>query len=659
LTGFLAGQVPRTLAWLEEYFGTPYPYPKLDFIVVPEYAYGAMENPGAVVARPELALIDPASATPSQKGTVAHVLAHELAHMWFGDMVTMQWWDDFWLNEAFAEWVSRKAMGDLWPDLAPDFRDLDLVRWVLAEDGLPSTRPVRVEVDPAAVFETSSRMATDKGAVVLAMMEAHLGAEAVQEGVRAYLSAHEWKNATASDLFSKLGESTGQDVEALLTPFLDQPGAPLVKVVMGEEGKVTLRQTRYGAYGVEVAPASWQVPMTLKYADAAGVHTHSLLLTEAEQVVDLGETAPLWVFPNANGVGYFAWSQPPEALETLVAASSEHLSPLERAALLHNLALLRDSGEIKGGDLLRLLLQFEGETEPSVVARLLRHLRLLEEFAPEEEEGEEEGEEGEEEEEKDEDEEEEEIDPVKAYVHAMARPALDQIGFEQKPGEAPTVIELRPKLLHWLGHLGEDEEVIAWARKTTASFFRDGPVPPSLARVAVLMYAEGADTVFQDKMIARWRKGTDPKLKELYLAAMATVSGAEPRDHALAFALSEDLGFYETLTIVMHVLDEEENRDAGLEWGMAHHDEIAGRLPPTWVPHLARFGEGCSMERFEKAKAFYGDPARAVTGTDQHIAEVGESVAACVAQKELHGPSVAAFLEEYKKAVEEAAEEEE
>jgi len=664
LTGFLAGEVPRSLAWLETYFGTPYPYPKLDFIVIPEYSFGAMENPGAVVARTELALLDPASATPSRKVTIAWVMAHELAHMWFGDLVTMKWWDDFWLNESFAEWVSRKAIRDLWADYAPAFRDVDLAQRVLGQDGLPSTRPVRVEVDPTAVFESMGPLATDKGALVLAMVEAWVGADKFQAGVRSYLSAHSWGNAGTADLFSALREATGQDVEAVLTGFLDQPGAPLIRLAIGADGAVTLTQTRYLVYGAEAATSpTWKVPMTLKYADASGVHTHSLLLAGAEQEVDLGESAPAWVFPAAEGVGYFVWSESPEAIGALVDASGEHLSPLERGALLADLALLRDNGEVKGGDLLRLLLKFEGETEPSVVERLLAHLRFLDEIVPEE--AEEEAGEGEEaaEDEKAgeaEDEGEEPVDPEAAYVGALARPALDHIGLQPSPDEPPTVTELRPKLLFVLGDMGEDEEVLAWADTAAASFLEDpGSVPASLARVALFLHAEKADTAFQDKLIALWRESADPQLKDLCLNAIGRVKTPEGREKALAFALSEEVGFADTVTIVMSAFHDEEDKDAGLEWAMAHNDEITSRLPPFWVPFLVEFGDGCSEARFQKAKAFYGDPARAVTGTQQHVTQVGEEVAACVAQKKLHGPSVVAFLEAYAKEIEAAREAEE
>ena len=230
----LAGEAVRTtpplLAALERYFGRPYPYEKLDLIAVPEFWPGAMENPGAITFRDTILLLDARGASAAQREAHVTINAHELAHMWFGDLVTMEWWDDLWLNESFASWMGDKAAEEAFPELRTAVSDVATLQGAMVTDARLSTRAIRQPVSALDnLLQAADTLAYQKGEAVLGMVEAWVGPEAFRKGVLDYLAAHEWKNASAADLWRALGKAAGKDVGGVLATFLDQPGIPLVE----------------------------------------------------------------------------------------------------------------------------------------------------------------------------------------------------------------------------------------------------------------------------------------------------------------------------------------------------------------------------------------------------------------------------------------------
>ncbi|HTQ79167.1 MAG TPA: M1 family metallopeptidase, partial [Thermoanaerobaculia bacterium] len=324
---------PPLLAGLERWFDQPYPYRKLDLVAVPEFWPGGMENPGAIFFAEPVLLLD-AKASDKERETTARIIAHELAHMWFGDLVTTAWWDDLWLNESFADWMADKITDQTFPAWRGGALASGDINTVMQHDARPSTAAVRQPVmSPTSLLQNVS-VAYGKGKAVLGMFEAYVGPEAFRGGVNSYLRAHAWGNATASDLWTAVSQAAGQDLSPAMASFLDQPGLPLVRAELLKDGRVHLSQERFLSGGATAAPLLWQVPVGIKYGDGQTVHSRTVLLAGREQTVSLPEGSTVsWVLPDLSALGYYRWSLPEAQLTALAAAAAERLTAEERINL--------------------------------------------------------------------------------------------------------------------------------------------------------------------------------------------------------------------------------------------------------------------------------------------------------------------------------------
>jgi len=292
LTDFSIKTTPPLMAAFEKYFDSPYPYDKLDLIAVPEFWAGAMENAGAITFRETILLRDPQKLTLSQRRSTAGVIAHELAHMWFGDLVTMAWWDDLWLNESFATWMGNKVCDEVFPEYEVGLNEIGSIHGAMNGDARPSTQQIRQPTGSTDNLLSNIGVIYNKGQAVLMMFEEWMGADLFQKGIRLYLKKHAWGNATADDLWAALSEASGREIGPTMNTFIEQPGVPLISVNMTSTGEIEINQSRFSNYGDTVGYAStlvWQVPMTVKYYDGNSVRTHSLLLTEKKTIIQIAE----------------------------------------------------------------------------------------------------------------------------------------------------------------------------------------------------------------------------------------------------------------------------------------------------------------------------------------------------------------------------------
>ena len=344
-----------SLEFFERYYGLPYPGDKLDLLAIPDFAAGAMENLGAVTFRETALLVDEAAASHTELERIADVVAHEIAHMWFGDLVTMVWWNGIWLNEAFATFMELLAV-DAWK---PDWR-----RWVtfgvsraaaMSVDGLQNTRPIEFEVrapqDCEAMFDL---LTYEKGASVLRMLEQHLGSDVFRDGVRLYLDRHRFGNAETTDLWKALAEAARQPIPEVMDGWIFHPGYPLVTVEPSGAG-VRLSQRRF-TY-LEGAPEGrWQVPIVLRAAVKRGEVGKHLLLDDQELVVPLPAAAD-WVVVNAGGHGFYRVRYAPVLLKKLLGALGR-VAPIERFNLVSDCFALTQSGVMSAPDYLDLTARF-------------------------------------------------------------------------------------------------------------------------------------------------------------------------------------------------------------------------------------------------------------------------------------------------------------
>jgi len=619
----IAAEAPRALGELEEWFGAPHPFAKLDFVTVPEFAYGAMENPGAIVVA-ESATTPPDQRTEEDAEWTAHVVAHELAHLWFGDLVTMEWWDDLWLNESFAEWMAAKVQRLVHPEQGGEVTRVAGLAAMIREDGRSSARPLRTTVDPEAVFETVNFAVFPKGEALLDMVEAWIGADAMREGIRAHLATHAWGNATAEDLFDALSAASGHDVGPVLEAYLDMPGAPRLRFETGREGTVRVAQDVYAIDG-DTAPygGPWIVPVRLRIGLPDGSTTIvTRLVGPGSERLELPDHR--WIHPAADGIGYYAWSLDDADLGRLLAAVPE-LSAPERMSVLTSLQLELSAGERSLPEVWSLLSAFEGEHDPDVVLEIhnlvtrVAITRVMNDAALQ--------------------------GRADAWIRDRLRPLLAALG-PATPGEPGRLQSLRITLL---GSLAEADDRDARARSMALgeqALARPAEIEAAWAEWGLGGLARYGPPGTGERLAAAAKAETDPRRKARVLVAYGLVEGPAGLEAAFAHAADPTVPASEMWAVLSGVLErkDEQERDLVLDLAMQYDDAIRDKLSPTELADLVRFGQGCSLERAGDAAAFYGDKDRAVPGIDHASRSVKAVVAECRARVANDGPEIRRLL---------------
>ncbi|MGH7731787.1 MAG: M1 family aminopeptidase [Candidatus Eiseniibacteriota bacterium] len=620
-----AAVAPPVLAALEKYFGRPYPYEKLDLIAVPEFAAGAMENAGAITFRDEILLVDPGKASVRQRQRLASITAHEMAHMWFGDLVTMDWWDDLWLNESFASWMGDRITHQVFPQYNTPVRELTGTQFAMNTDAGLTTRAIRQAVDAFAnIDRLFDELSYQKGQAVLGMLESWLDPQVFRRGVIAYLEEHAGKNATAFDLWRALSAAAGRDVTPATLSFLDQGGVPLVSSEVQSDGTVRLRQRRFLNHGVQAPPAAWKIPVTLRYSDGRQIHTQNVMLEDAEQTVKLDKTsAPAWVHPNAGERGYYRWFTPLPMLETLAASGPKVLDARERVGFMNNLSALFDAGLIGGDDYLRTLERFADDPAPEVVTSLVNRLeRVHEVFITPDLAG-----------------------PFTSTVRRMLRPSIKRFGIEKSRGEPEAVSLMRPVLLAALGVRGNDPEILEWGRAAARRYLdRPDSVDPSVAGAALNLAARDGDLALYESYRLRFESAKVPSERARFLAALGHFRRSDVMVRALDYVFIGPLRPQEILTIPINVAEGDELKRRVWRWFTAHYDVIVKRIPPFYLPSLPGFGRGCDQARIAEAREFFSAPAADLPGTQEELAKVIERNTDCVGLRERETPSVSTYL---------------
>jgi len=626
--GKLAAMAAETtaplLAALEEWFGQKYPFAKLDLVAVPEYSSGAMENPGLVTYVDIILLTGPEGASQAARGRYVDVTAHELAHMWFGDYVTMRWWDDLWLNEGFADWLGPKIADQVYPQFGIANEQVASLQGTLSTDARPSAPAVRRPVTRAKDVFTNADLTYAKGRAVLAMVEQWLSPEVFRQGVRDYVAAHPWGNAGAADLWQALAGASHQDVAGVMGSFLDQPGAPLltVEVVDAERGVLEVAQQRFLAMGSQAPAQSWKVPFVLTWSDGAHTRTRPFLLAAAKERYELGG-AVRWVFPNGGGRGYYRWRIAPEALRELAAAAPQRLDVRERIALLGNAAALLDAGLLGGDRYLDVVQAAAADPEPDVLDAVLEALGRVEAAFLDETLAE----------------------PFGAFVRRTLAPVVARIGALPRPGEPVSVALLRPKLLVWLGDEGRDPEVRALATRLAGDYLRDpASVDPGLVGTALALAAIEGDEARFETYRGRFETAESSEERSRFLTALGHFRRPELAARALAYTISGPLRPQELRWVPFAVFADVASRDRLFAWVTESWTPLSTRLPPDRVPSLTTFAGGCSTERLATARAFFGAPERKSPAIDARMARVADQVGECAALKEREGVRVGKWL---------------
>ncbi len=616
-----ATQSAPLLKSLERYFGRPYPYAKLDLIAAPEFLYGAMENAGAIVFADRSLLLDPTRASPEQRSRIFSVMAHEMAHMWFGDLVTMKWWDDLWLNESFATWMADKVMDDVHADDREGVNALFSIQRAFTTDSRLSTRAMRGKIEGATTLgETASDLTYNKGGAVLTMFERWVGPDKFRAGVLDYLKAHEWANAEGRDLWLAIGKQSGEDVDGAMKTFLDQPGVPLVTLEQAGGGKVRLSQRRFLSVGDAPAETQlWRIPVILRYPVGREVRTLRVWLTRPDTTVELGVTAmPAWIMPNAGASGYYRWRVPESMRDALIAARGS-LSERERMDLIFNFTAQLHAGAEHGERYLQMIAALADDPEPEVLRADMESLddsrialttaRSATAFA--------------------------------TYVRATFEPPLRRIGLAPRRDELPGVSSSRALLLRLLGDAGQSSWVLAYA-ESLSQVYRKSPtsVPPSLVDQAIVLGARRADAATFEDYRHRFETARVPSDRALYLVGIGSFRDPALRASALEYTLKGPLRPQETqvipaamsqngLTLANARGSGGEFSDDVMKWTLGHWDELVARMPPNFASRNLRLTGGCSQEREAELKQFFSDPKRSGPGIQATLRRLCDAMEEC------------------------------
>jgi alanyl aminopeptidase len=578
-----------------------------------------MEHPGAVTFADGILLLDEKTATPSQRSLMARVMAHELAHMWFGDLVTMAWWDDLWLNESFADWLGDKITAEVLPETRVAVTEMgDLHRAMETDRRRASVAVRRPVADPNDLLR-SIGIVYNKGKSVLGMFERHLGPERFREGVRAYVRENAWKNATADRLWAALDRAAGGGASTAIATFIEQPGLPLVSVTRIGPNRFRLAQQRYSTAGVTLPAQSWKVPVSLRWSDGASVRVEAVLLDGASREVTLPAPSVAWVFPNADAAGYYRFDLPAADLQDLADHASARLSSVERVAFLQNAQALLDAGKVDGARFLELVGRFGADADADVAAAALDALGEVEDAF---------------------------VDAgtrpgFGAYVRRTLRPALDRVGLEPKDGEPAAVTTLRPRLVVWLAEYGNDPEIRQRAGALADRLLAgDETVPASLRSAALRVRALDGDAALLAEYRKRFEAAQSPTDRSRFLFACVGFRDPAVRAEVLAWALA--LRPQEMGGIAASLRGTPEGRAQVFDWFRANADAILKRLPPPYHPSLANLAGGCESERLAPARALFSE--HKVAAAEEELAKVTEQVDECLALRPREAPGVRSYL---------------
>ena len=559
-----------SLAFFEDYYGLPYPGDKLDLLAIPDFAAGAMENLGAITFRETALLVDETAASHAELERVADVVAHENAHMWFGDLVTMTWWNGIWLNEAFATFMEMLAV-DAWKPEWQRWNTFGVSRAAaLSLDGLHSTRPIEFPVtsprDADAMFDV---LTYEKGAAVLRMLEQYLGAVVFREGVRGYLLAHRFANADTGDLWAALGRASQQPIPAVMDGWIFRPGYPVVTVSRDPGGHLVLSQQRFN-YLREPLPSAtaepeqpWQVPIQLRLYAGGRQSEERVLLSDREARLRVGAGAER-VVANAGGHGFYRVRYAPDLLDALL-QRIEALAPIERFNLVNDAWALAVAGLMPLTAYLDLTARFRDERDRNVWSVLLGSFNTLNRI----------------------------LEPsdrrrFEAFVRDRAAAAFEALGWTPRTGEDELTRQLRGDLVRALGVLGNDASVQARAVEVYRAYLADsGAVDPNVLPAVIAVLANTGDAGRYEDFLRRFRSAGTPQEEQRYLYALAGFREAQLMRQTLERAVNGEIRTQDAPFVVRSMLMSVDARELAWDFVKQHWDTMDRLYPKHGMRRLA------------------------------------------------------------------------
>jgi len=588
------------LQFFSDYFAMRYPANKLDLIALPDFAFGAMENLGAVTFRETLLLVDPEDAARPELERVAEVASHEIAHMWFGDTVTMRWWNGIWLNEAFATFMELLCVDAFRPEWRTWERFSLSREAALQTDGLDHTRPIEFPVtSPEEAQGMFDVLTYEKGASVLRMLERYLGAERFREGIRGYLQKHKFANTETTDLWDALETACpDQPVRQIMDSWIFQGGYPLITLERSATDKrqILIAQSRFryanaleglgdelegsiangeGAETGETAeheeksgnPSNkWLVPIVARIYGTNSEKTETLLLDDTAYTLSLPDEDS-FVMGNGGGWGFYRVRYSSDLLEPL-AANFQSLSTLERYSLVSDTWACVLAGISPVEDFLSLanILRTSGELNPEAWGTVIQAISLFDKVLDDRGRSE-----------------------LRGYLSILAAPILAMVGWQKQEEEREDIPALRAEMIELLGTIGADEEIITRSRDLYARTATDETVSsaldPDIASAVLNVVAYNGGSADFDSFVERFRHPRNPQEEIRYLYALGRFADPQSRTTTLKMTL-EEVRTQNAPYLLQRMLSDRRNAPFTWQHIEDHWEEMIERFPENAVPRM-------------------------------------------------------------------------
>jgi puromycin-sensitive aminopeptidase len=632
LTQFSQGIADRAMKYYTDYFDVPYPAKKLDLIAIPDFSNGAMENLGAATFREDLLLVDEKQSSLDAKQQAALNITHEMAHMWFGDLVTMKWWDDIWLNEAFAEWISTKAVDKLepewhyWNQFALE-RDQSML-----SDSLRATRAIHSNVtNPDQIEQMFDEITYEKGASVMRMLEQFVGDVKFRNGIRQYIKSNEYGNATGENLWSAISAQCGKDVSEIMHTWVYQEGYPLVSLASVDptNAKMDISQKRFTfkrSQQSATAQTIWDIPLTVRSLDDS--ETSSDAGTDSEQVLvdckngKLGRVGAAPLLVNAGGEGYYRVQYSADELNKIT-AHLDKLTVLEKASLLSDQFNLALSGQIPVDDYLYFTRVFKNETDPTITSVLCSEMNQIDLMT-----------------------EDSSRADFAAFVCDRLSKMKNTYGWSAQENESDLVRHARGEVMLTLGTIGQDKSTIEEAREVAEKIFahdRNAKIDSELIDPVIKIVAYNGDVQDYSKIETLWHQAKTPDRELSALMALALFRQPELMQKTLKMCLTDQVRRQDAPQVIAAVMEQRDGRGAAWEFFHKHIIHLVWRLSGQRLFNIVMAMNSLATEQqLSEVQAFFRK--HPVPSQSRGINKIIEAIEVRVAFRQRSGHELSTWL---------------
>jgi aminopeptidase N len=624
--GFALESTEFALKYFNRYFAIDYPFEKLDIVAVPDFSAGAMENTGAIVFREQFLLVGKDGGTAERRRQTMQYIAHEVAHQWFGDLVTMQWWDDIWLNEGFATWLEYRPMQESKPEWDGALDEVRDTQRAMDLDSLRTTRPVRTAVNtPNEINEVFDAIAYQKTASVIRMVEGYVGAARYRDGINAYLKKFAFANATGEGFWTTMAAVTKKPIDRVLASFITQSSMPLVNVetrCVGGATEVVLSQRPIS----EAVPAStlWEIPICYKRERGGKAQLEACALLSGRSEPMKLDGCSSWVFANVDSRGYYRTSYEADDLRALGAAvSSGQLTPVEQTALIEDLWTLVRLDEQSMTAYLSFSSQLvKTQLSPAIVTALSR-INFISEWMVDEP-----------------------LRPAFAsWVRQTVQPLVERLGWTPRANEPEDIQRIRSVALFTMGNAAHDPAVLREARRLAdLHIARTARLHTGIVDTVLQLAAINGDNALYERYLSEMTDSASPGEQQQYLAALAFFGDAELQKRTLAYATSSNIRTHDAPTLIRILMQRPSASAATWEHLKRNWERVERSLGifqgiPAVVGSMQHL---CDVESKNDVERFFEQ--HRVGGTERTLQQALERIERCAATKSAQAKNLAGFL---------------